>query len=240
MGAREASLPGQAVKRFLLGEDVLFVLASRVCPASFFLLIAIAKIEDLGRFLAAAERGATALAKLAFAAQLGYRVAVIAFLALAVVLFVIRTPPKAKAKGMIPMAMAIAGSFMMSLVAVLPAVETPLALTVAAALLLLLGTGFSLAALLALGRSFSITPEARQLVMSGPYAIVRHPMYLGEVLGSAGMALQGLSVFSLLLYLVFVWVQLQRMTYEEGVLQRAFAEYDTYRGRTARLIPWLY
>ncbi len=240
MGAHEASLPRRTVKRSVLSEDLPFVLASRVLPASFFLMIGIVKMQDLGRFLATAHSDLTGLARLAFVADLGYRAAVIAFLTLVIVLFAIRMPPRDKARGTMPTVMAIAGSFMMSLVAVLPAAETPVSLRLAGGLLLLFGTGVSVAALFVLGRSFSIVPEARHLVTSGPYAVVRHPMYLGELLGSAGMALQSLSVFSLLLYIAFVWVQMQRMSYEEGVLQRAFPEYDTYRRRTARLIPGLH
>jgi protein-S-isoprenylcysteine O-methyltransferase Ste14 len=43
---------------------------------------------------------------------------------------------------------------------------------------------------LSLGRSISILPQARQLVTSGPYAFVRHPLYLGEMTAMLGIAMQ--------------------------------------------------
>jgi len=39
---------------------------------------------------------------------------------------------------------------------------------------------FAIVSLVALGRSFAVLPSRRALVTRGPYAIVRHPIYLGE------------------------------------------------------------
>ena len=44
------------------------------------------------------------------------------------------------------------------------------------------GLLLALWALFALGFSFSIAPEDRGVVMRGPYRLVRHPMYLGELI----------------------------------------------------------
>jgi protein-S-isoprenylcysteine O-methyltransferase Ste14 len=43
--------------------------------------------------------------------------------------------------------------------------------------------------LLFLRRAFSVTPQARVLVTTGPYSIVRHPMYVGNILSLLGLAL---------------------------------------------------
>jgi len=77
-------------------------------------------------------------------------------------------------------------------------------------------------------------------VDSGPSALVRHPLYLGEIVALAGVALQYWSVWALLLWGLVCAFQLQRMTYEERVLSEAFPEYGDYVTRTARLLPGVY
>ena len=72
------------------------------------------------------------------------------------------------------------------------------------------------------------------------YKRVRHPLYLGEMVAVAGVALQYLSAWALLL-LALVWTfLLQRMKYEERVLFQSFPEYGAYMARTARLVPGVY
>ena len=48
--------------------------------------------------------------------------------------------------------------------------------------IIILGMLLSIFALLALGRNVSIIPQARKLVRHGPYRLVRHPLYLGELI----------------------------------------------------------
>jgi protein-S-isoprenylcysteine O-methyltransferase Ste14 len=88
-----------------------------------------------------------------------------------------------------------------------------------------------------LGRSFSVMPEARRLVTSGPYSIVRHPLYLFELLGVAGILLQVRSLPGLSLLGLIVALQIARARWEEGVLDRAFPEYAAYRRQVPFLFP---
>ena len=90
---------------------------------------------------------------------------------------------------------------------------------------------------LSLGRSFSLIPQARRLVTSGPYAIVRHPLYLVEEAAVAGVLLQYAWFAALPFLVLHVTVQIRRMQLEEKVLQKAFPEYATYARHTPRLIP---
>jgi len=103
--------------------------------------------------------------------------------------------------------------------------------------LLLTGTLLALWSALTLGRNFSLLPQARTLVTSGPYRFVRHPMYAGGLLIALGEVWLRLSPLVVGLNLVFLVAQLVRLRYEEDLLARTFPEYTAYRKRTSALIP---
>lgn len=88
-----------------------------------------------------------------------------------------------------------------------------------------------------LGRSFSVMPEARRLVTTGPYSIVRHPLYLFELLGVVGILLQVRSLPGVMLLALIVALQIARARWEEAVLDRAIPEYAAYRRQVPFLIP---
>jgi protein-S-isoprenylcysteine O-methyltransferase Ste14 len=167
-------------------------------------------------------------------------VATLAFLAILVVMFAVRHVPQRTAPGFYPRCAAVAGTFLSVGMVQLPLQELSYALYLGSLLLIIGGTGLAIYAALVLGRSISILPEARRLVTCGPYALVRHPLYLGEIVATAGMALQYLSVWALLLLALVCAFQLQRMNYEQQLLLRVFPQYKDYMARTARLIPGVY
>lgn len=96
-----------------------------------------------------------------------------------------------------------------------------------------------LAAVLALGRCFGVLPEARGLVTRGPYGVVRHPVYLGELAACAGLALAAPTAWNLFVAAVFVGAQAVRMRLEENELGEHFPEYARYAAETPRLLPRL-
>jgi protein-S-isoprenylcysteine O-methyltransferase Ste14 len=94
-----------------------------------------------------------------------------------------------------------------------------------------IGAVLSLWPLWSLRRSFSLEPEARHLVTTGPYRLARHPIYTVYLLINTGILLRHLTVpFALVLAFWFATLLL-RIRYEEGVLTTAFPEYPAYRRR---------
>jgi protein-S-isoprenylcysteine O-methyltransferase Ste14 len=182
----------------------------------------------------------SAAANPGLAVSLFSRGAAIAFIGLALVLLAVRQPPKAKAKGLIPRISAFAGAYLMVAVVWLPQQPIGLALSSVSLTLIFGGLCFSIFALVHLGRSFSLMPEARRLVTNGPYAFVRHPLYLGEAISTLGLMLQYLSPIGVMIVALQLAFQLQRMKNEEDVLGSLFHEYADYRLHTARLVPGIY
>lgn len=101
--------------------------------------------------------------------------------------------------------------------------------------LMLLGNGFDVWGYATLFRSFSIVPEARELRVSGIYSIVRHPIYLGQMVAQAGVWLfiANLSWVTVLFYAGFVAIQLYRSKAEDRVLEATFGrQFTDWKERT--------
>jgi protein-S-isoprenylcysteine O-methyltransferase Ste14 len=172
--------------------------------------------------------------------DLATRLASIAFIVLVVGVTVLRLKPIRNAEGFEPRFSALAGTFLSIALVALPLADIGTELSVAA--LILVATGWVLSAyvLLWLGRAFSIMAQARRLVTTGPYAIVRHPLYLCEEIAVIGIALTHLS-FTAVLIVTAQWLfQLRRMTNEERVLGAAFPEYAAYAAGTPKIIPGVF
>ena len=107
-----------------------------------------------------------------------------------------------------------------------------------------LGGVLRLAPVFVLGRRFSglvaIQPDHR-LVTDGIYSQIRHPSYLGLLVGVLGWALAFRAGVGVVIAALMVPVVLARITAEERLLGETFgAEYEAYRARTWRLIPHVY
>jgi protein-S-isoprenylcysteine O-methyltransferase Ste14 len=110
-------------------------------------------------------------------------------------------------------------------------------------LVVLSGIAFTWWARLYLGRlwSSSVTKKAdHRVVDTGPYAIVRHPIYTGIILACAATAAQlgtALAVAGVLVLWVGFWIKARL---EERFLRGQLGEgaYDAYRQKVPMLVPF--
>jgi protein-S-isoprenylcysteine O-methyltransferase Ste14 len=116
------------------------------------------------------------------------------------------------------------------------------ALEVVGVILLLSGLGLAVWARVHLGRNWGMPMTQKdepELVTSGPYRFVRHPIYSGILLGIIGTSL------AINLYLLFAFAVLGAyFTYcakvEEGLMTSSFpGVYPGYVARTKMLIPFV-
>lgn len=160
-----------------------------------------------------------------------------AFYGLLVVTYLRRLPAKATSRS----APAAAAAAIATVLPIFVPVAGTLAddrvgLTVGSAMLVL-GMAFAVWGLRHLGRSFSILAQARALVTDGPYRLVRHPLYTGEIVATLGITLVHPSPVSAALAAVFIGLQHYRSTHEERVLTSTFPEYREYAQQVGRLVP---
>jgi len=185
--------------------------------------------------LAAAARDviadpSSALANLRFCALF----ASIVFNILTIYLVVARTTPVRRTKGYLGRFFGFAGTFLGVGILHLTPAKLPLSLQALSAVMLLGGTLGSIIVLSKLGKSFSIMPEARQLVTSGPYAYARHPLYSMELITIAGSAILYQQPWASLLAVGVALLLVVRTAFEERVLSEQFPEYADYRKRVKR------
>lgn len=87
---------------------------------------------------------------------------------------------------------------------------------------------------------FSELPKNASLVTSGPYEIIRHPMYSGILLFALVSIINYTTLFRLLGLLILTLIVLYKVHLEEDYLEGKFGEYKHYRIKTKKLIPYLY
>jgi protein-S-isoprenylcysteine O-methyltransferase Ste14 len=118
-----------------------------------------------------------------------------------------------------------------------------IAIDLAGVLLTAAGIGVAIWARRYLGANWSVTPIVKRghtLVQSGPYALVRHPIYSGCLLalfGSAAVAGEGRGFLGCALAFLVWW---RKSKVEEELMRQEFGGgYDRYRARVKALIPFV-
>ena len=82
--------------------------------------------------------------------------------------------------------------------------------------------------------------EDHELITSGPYAVVRHPIYTGLLAAFAGSAMargEWRGVLAVVLVTIVLW---RKLRLEEEWMQSQFGDaYKTYAHRVRRLVPYV-
>jgi protein-S-isoprenylcysteine O-methyltransferase Ste14 len=109
--------------------------------------------------------------------------------------------------------------------------------------LCVIGFGLAISARWHLGRNWGMPmsrKEQPELVTSGPYAFIRHPIYTGLILAMLGSAI-GVSIFWALMLVPVGAYFIYSARREESVMLQLFPQqYSAYMARTGMLVPRLF
>jgi len=128
--------------------------------------------------------------------------------------------------------------FLRSLNEITPAF--PFYLNLAGLLIGLFGAAFSIWAIAHLRASFGLRTAVRELVTTGPYRRIRHPLYFGEMVHIFGLAVLAATPAAFYLYAVAVLLQVIRAKIEERKFLVSVPEYEEFRRNTGFLWPRLF
>jgi protein-S-isoprenylcysteine O-methyltransferase Ste14 len=107
----------------------------------------------------------------------------------------------------------------------------------------ILGTGIALIAAINLGKNLTPLPrpkENAELVQTGLYRLVRHPIYFGVIVLSIGWGLiQQSTLVWLYVVIIAIFFDIKSRKEERWLVER-FSSYTDYQGRVRKLIPWIY
>lgn len=88
------------------------------------------------------------------------------------------------------------------------------------------------------GYAAGYVKKNRELTITGPYAHLRNPLYLGSILIASGFAVALLSwQFAVALVVFFLLIYVPVIASEEAFLRDTFLEFEWYCARVPRLIP---
>ena len=158
------------------------------------------------------------------------------FYMLLALLIMTRSPAKAQADGLLPRIAAFVGTYLPWTITFFGKTDQALPNLLSTACVLI-GTVMMLVTIRHLGRSFSLVPQARSVVQTGPYRWIKHPLYFSEQIAILGVVLQYLTPVTVIVFVLHIGVQVCRILYEEDLLRRNCPEYSSYEASRWRLIP---
>lgn len=145
--------------------------------------------------------------------------------------------PLARYETLGPNLLALIGAFSVYCFGFLPASEAPLVPVFVPLSIMGIGIMIVLVSLAYLRRAFTVTPQARHLVKAGPYLIVRHPMYDGNIVTLLGLALLVGTLPAFLLFVITAGFQICRALLEEHLLERSVPDYSAYKRQVGAFLP---
>lgn len=151
-----------------------------------------------------------------------------------VVAFILIRRPGAMATAPYPLAVAFIGTALPLLIRPTDVALAPAVLT---APLMVAGLLVSVAAKLALNRSFGLVAANRGVKQGGPYRLVRHPMYLGYFMTQVGFLLSEFSWQNCAIYLAAWLFQVLRILAEESFLAQDAAYREFMQRVPRRIVP---
>ena len=112
-------------------------------------------------------------------------------------------------------------------------------------ILIICGMIIRFVAIRTLGTFFTVNlalHDNHRLINAGLYKYIRHPSYSGSLLSFLGFGLSLNNWLSLIIIFVPIMITfINRINIEEKLLQQQFgSEYEEYKKKTKRLIPWIY
>lgn len=221
----------------LLANRVGYLILDRVAPATIFALILSAKTNGLLAWLSVQQVNRDPIY---FFSMFVYQLLVLAFLATICLLFIVRRPIKMRSAKLSSLVLALGGTFATTPLAFAAVSSGQASLILASVILMLAGMIMSIVALTTLGRCFGISPQARGLVTTGPYRLIRHPLYVGEEIAALGVLLPVITPFTIGIFILHCILQYLRARSEEQLLSVAFPDYVSYAHKVARFIPHVY
>ena len=110
------------------------------------------------------------------------------------------------------------------------------------AALCVVGVAVAIWARICLGDNWSSRPSLKAdhvMITSGPYQLIRHPIYTGMLLATLGTAIDA-GIIGLVIFVVVAVVLIRRIALEEKLMMGLFPEqYSSYKRRTKALIPFV-
>jgi len=91
--------------------------------------------------------------------------------------------------------------------------------------------------------NFNIRPDIKEnceLVISGIYSYIRHPMYFSVLMSMFGMTLLYFTYYEFTLFILLLITLLVKLFYEESLWKCHNPAYIEYREKTKRLIPFVF